>query len=52
MAHVRIQMSWLRSIFLKIATRENGWAMILFLILLLLVILTADQSPTWIYQGF
>lgn len=33
-------------------SRENLWALILFLIILFLVILTASQSPAWIYQGF
>jgi hypothetical protein len=33
-------------------TRDNRWALILCLIIILLVILTADQSPQWIYQGF
>jgi len=35
-----------------IFTRENFLAIILCLILILLVIFTADTSPTWIYQGF
>lgn len=33
-------------------TRENRWALALFLIIVLLIILTADSSPLWIYQGF
>lgn len=33
-------------------TRENLMALLLCLILILLVIFTADTSPTWIYQGF
>jgi hypothetical protein len=33
-------------------TRENLLALLLCLILLALVIFTADTSPTWIYQGF
>lgn len=36
----------------KIFTRENLWALILCAILLILVIVTADNSPIWIYQGF
>jgi hypothetical protein len=36
----------------KLNTRENRWALILALIIILLVIFTADQSPQWIYQGF
>lgn len=36
----------------RIFTRENLWALILCLILVILVIVTADSSPVWIYQGF
>jgi hypothetical protein len=33
-------------------SRENFWALLFCLILIALVIFTADSSPTWIYQGF
>jgi hypothetical protein len=36
----------------SILTRENLLALLLALIVLALVIFTADTSPTWIYQGF
>jgi len=36
----------------KLFTRENLYALLLCLILIALVILTAGQSPQWIYQGF
>ena len=36
----------------KIFSRENLYALLLCLILIAVLILTADQSPTWIYQGF
>jgi len=36
----------------RIFTRENLLALILCLILVALVILTADSAPIWIYQGF
>ena len=36
----------------KLFSRENLYAVILCLILITVLILTADQSPTWIYQGF
>jgi len=36
----------------SIFTRENMLALLLALILIALVIFTADTSPTWIYQGF
>jgi hypothetical protein len=32
--------------------KENLLALLLSLILIALVIFTADSSPTWIYQGF
>ena len=33
-------------------TRENVWALVLCLVIAALTVLTADISPTWIYQGF
>lgn len=33
-------------------TREYLYALALCLIILLIIILTADTSPQWIYQGF
>ncbi len=33
-------------------TRENLWALLLCLILIAVVILTAESAPLWIYQGF
>jgi len=36
----------------KILTRENLAALALCLILIGLVIATADAAPQWIYQGF
>ena len=36
----------------QILTRENLIALALCLILIALVIVTADNSPQWIYQGF
>ena len=35
-----------------IFTRENLLALLLCLIVIALIIFTADTSPTWIYQGF
>ena len=46
MAHVWLQM--IRRLF----SRENLYALLLCLILIALVVLTAGQSPQWIYQGF
>jgi len=36
----------------KLATPENIWAFVLFLIVVALIIFTTDSSPAWIYQGF
>ncbi len=33
-------------------SRENVFALLLCTILVLLIIVTADSSPQWIYQGF
>ena len=36
----------------RIFSRENLYALLLCLILIAIIILTVDQSPQWIYQGF
>jgi hypothetical protein len=36
----------------RLFSRENLSALLLCLILIALVVLTAGQSPQWIYQGF
>jgi hypothetical protein len=36
----------------RLLSRENLWVLVLFLALVLITVLTADLSPTWIYQGF
>lgn len=33
-------------------TRENAFALVLCLLVILLLIVTTDSSPQWIYQGF
>lgn len=43
--------SWFKNM-KHLLTRENLLALLLCLILIALVIFTADSSPTWIYQGF
>jgi hypothetical protein len=35
-----------------LSSRENLLALLICLAILALVILTADSSPPWIYQGF
>ncbi len=42
----------MKRIYKAIFTPENLLALLLCLILIALVIFTADTSPTWIYQGF
>ncbi len=36
----------------KLFSRENLTAVLLCLLVILLLIVTADSAPTWIYQGF
>lgn len=36
----------------RIFSRENLWALLLFLALVALTVFTADLAPSWIYQGF
>ncbi len=36
----------------RIFTRENLYAILLCLILIAILIFTADKAPLWIYQGF
>ena len=35
-----------------LASRENLWAIGLCLMIILVLIVTADDAPRWIYQGF
>jgi hypothetical protein len=42
----------MRNALKQIFTPENIWAIVLFLIVVALIILTTDDSPNWIYQGF
>ena len=32
--------------------RVGGYALVLCLVLIILLILSSDQAPQWIYQGF
>ncbi len=38
--------------FRKLLSRENLFALVFCIVLILLVILTASSAPQWIYQGF
>jgi len=45
---MRLQIDFQRRLF----SRENVWALVLVLVVIALIILTADSAPLWIYQGF
>ena len=45
---MRLPLKFLRRWF----NRSTAWAILLVLILIALWVMTADTSPTWIYQGF
>jgi hypothetical protein len=45
---MRLPLGLLRHIF----SRENLWALVLCLIVIAVIIFTADSAPLWIYQGF
>ncbi len=36
----------------RIFSRENLCALLLALLIIAVIIMTADRSPQWIYQGF
>jgi hypothetical protein len=36
----------------RLFSKENVFALALCLIVILLIIVTADSAPQWIYQGF
>jgi hypothetical protein len=36
----------------RLLTRENLFALILCLIVIAVIVMTADQAPLWIYAGF
>jgi hypothetical protein len=37
---------------MKLFSRENAVAVALCLLIILLIIVSADSAPQWIYQGF
>jgi hypothetical protein len=41
-----------RRLLCLLCSRENVFALLLCVIILLVIIVTADASPQWIYQGF
>ena len=40
------------SILKRVFSRENVFALLLCVIIIMVIIVTADASPQWIYQGF
>ena len=36
----------------RLFSRENMYALLMCLILIAILIFTADKAPLWIYQGF
>jgi hypothetical protein len=42
----------MRKLLNRIFSRENLFALLLCLILIAVLILTADKAPQWIYQGY
>jgi hypothetical protein len=42
----------MKTFFRRLASRENLCALLLCLLLIAILIVTADQAPQWIYQGF
>lgn len=47
MAYVRLY-----EVIKRLFCKENLWALALALMLVTLLIFTADSTPLWIYQGF
>lgn len=41
-----------KTLLARIFSRENVFAVALCMIIILLIIVTADTAPEWIYQGF
>jgi hypothetical protein len=44
--------SFIQAVLKRVFTRENVFAVALCLIVILVIIVTADSAPEWIYQGF
>ena len=45
-------MNKLKLLIKPLFSKENLSAVALFLIIILMIIVTSDQAPEWIYQGF
>lgn len=47
-----MEVVWRSALMRRLLSRENLSALALCLIVLLLIIVTTDSAPQWIYQGF
>lgn len=45
-------MRLLRWVFRRVLTRENVFAVCLCVLVILVLIVTTESAPQWIYQGF
>jgi len=45
-------MAGMRSKIKILWSEENRWALVIALVLVLLIILSSNDAPLWIYQGF
>ncbi len=45
-------MHLIRAMIRRVFTRENVYALLLCVIAILVIVVTTDNSPQWIYQGF
>lgn len=45
-------MQLIKTLLNHLFSRENIFALLLALIVIFVIIVTADSSPQWIYQGF
>jgi hypothetical protein len=41
-----------RHVWRLLFSRQNVWALVLCLVIILVIIFTTDSAPLWIYQGF
>ena len=52
MEDVRLPVSQAQGLMKRLFSRENLLALALCLAIILLIIVTTDSAPQWIYQGF
>jgi hypothetical protein len=52
MEDVRVRFTLAKLMGRRLFSRENYLALLIAVLILLIIILSADSSPQWIYQGF